>query len=823
MLVAALAALAIAIFVAALYRSQRDRAINEERIARARQLAARAELLGNQGSHTLSTLLAIESMERLPSLEADQILRRELSNLSRSLTTIKLDGPLSAIACSSDGKYFALARGHRWRGDPVGKTVWVFEMSTGRETAQLTHDDNVNAIAFDSDSKLLATASDDNTVRIWDVAGGQEIARLNQDGGIKKIIFSPDGRYLAGLGAKHSERDLILVNGKLDLRHSNPSVRIWEVSSGKELDHPTRDNSFNDLNFIKTGDYLVISDSNGGVIHWKPGGKTVVEVVKQESHLIEPLLSADAKYCVRDIAIYNDAEPEVGQTAKYEIRDTTNGHKVSSIEYAGVLPTLTISPNGKYLTAFDQTPSTHIWDTASGREVLSFKDKETAQPLAFTPDSEIVALEDRNGVRIWNLEDEQEISRLPLEVSLSSAAFSPDGKHLITADKNGVVRIWETSSDRDLIEVKTDGEVRDLTFSTDGRYINTFSADGTSTSWDPKSGQKISKVVLASNLGYTIFSQDKRYLATSVGEGVIKVLDAANGKNIAQVNAGEGVVGASPRLLALSPSGKHLATDLSKTPYWATKISPVDLWDVVTGRKIIQVKQSGHIWTTMFSPDEQYMAIGGTDNTVGVWDVSSGREISRINHGAAVHIIAFSPDGRQMVTAGNTSNARLWNLSNGQESTWLHHDGGIWAIAFSPDGKYLVTAGHDRFARIWDVSNGRAVNELRHDSEVRVLVFSKDGRFLVTSEGYGGARVWEFASGREITHVEVVNTFSELDISPDGRYLAMGCCYTIWVWPLWHSDLIENACNRLTRNLTLEEWRQYLNEEPYSKTCPRLP
>jgi len=31
------------------------------------------------------------------------------------------------------------------------------------------------------------------------------------------------------------------------------------------------------------------------------------------------------------------------------------------------------------------------------------------------------------------------------------------------------------------------------------------------------------------------------------------------------------------------------------------------------------------------------------------------------------------------------------------------------------------------------------------------------------------------------------------------------------------------ACSRLTRNLTKEEWKQYLPDEVYRKTCPNLP
>jgi hypothetical protein len=41
---------------------------------------------------------------------------------------------------------------------------------------------------------------------------------------------------------------------------------------------------------------------------------------------------------------------------------------------------------------------------------------------------------------------------------------------------------------------------------------------------------------------------------------------------------------------------------------------------------------------------------------------------------------------------------------------------------------------------------------------------------------------------------------------------------------LWKPyDLIHFACQRLTGNFTLQEWKQYLGDEPYRKTCSDLP
>jgi WD40 repeat protein len=69
-------------------------------------------------------------------------------------------------------------------------------------------------------------------------------------------------------------------------------------------------------------------------------------------------------------------------------------------------------------------------------------------------------------------------------------------------------------------------------------------------------------------------------------------------------------------------------------------------------------------------------------------------------------------------------------------------------------------------------------------------------------------------------HEDSVN---DLSFSSDGRYLATAGGNVAYVW-LWRpEDLVTEACSRLTRNLTQEEWQQYLPDEPYHATCPNLP
>src|SRR6202012_632421 len=73
----------------------------------------------------------------------------------------------------------------------------------------------VMSIAYSPDSKLLASAGADGTIRFWDTGGGQLLRTLSgHRGGVQKVAFSADGRRLISGGADHT-------------------VRLWDVNSGE--------------------------------------------------------------------------------------------------------------------------------------------------------------------------------------------------------------------------------------------------------------------------------------------------------------------------------------------------------------------------------------------------------------------------------------------------------------------------------------------------------------------------------------------------------------------------------------------------------------
>jgi len=148
---------------------------------------------------------------------------------------------------------------------------------------------------------------------------------------------------------------------------------------------------------------------------------------------------------------------------------------------------------------------------------------------------------------------------------------------------------------------------------------------------------------------------------------------------------------------------------------------------------------------------------------------------------------------------------------------------GIYKLAFSPDGKYLAAAGDDYLVRIWKTPKGREIARIAHEGPVYDMTFSPDGGYLAMALG-PTAGVWTVADGKKIAGITHEEDVYDLAFSPDGKYLATASADHTARLSLWQSQhMMDEACDRLRRNLTPKEWSLYLDDEPYCKTCPNLP
>src|SRR5262249_31110661 len=111
---------------------------------------------------------------------------------------------------SADGKTVALGL--------VSNMVRLWDVATGKECFEQPtgHDASVNAVAFSPGGSMLLTGGANQHIHLWDAASGWHLRQLPGNSATT-ASFSPAGRR---------------VVSKWRL---TPRIRIWDVSTGKEV------------------------------------------------------------------------------------------------------------------------------------------------------------------------------------------------------------------------------------------------------------------------------------------------------------------------------------------------------------------------------------------------------------------------------------------------------------------------------------------------------------------------------------------------------------------------------------------------------------
>jgi WD40 repeat protein len=564
------------------------------------------------------------------------------------------------------------------------KTLKLWDTATGHLIRTFVgHSEPVVSVAFSPDGARVLSGADDKTMKLWDAQTGQLLHSFGHSGWVYSVAFSPDGkRVLSGSDDKmltlwdaasgqlvrtykgHSSTVTSVAfsrDGSRILSGSKDgTLKLWDTTSGLLIRtvkvRAERDEGVETVAISRDGGRLLSASLDNKVRLWDAANGALIRSFEgkwgeDHSAAISPdgmhvLTLRDGSLSLWDAATGNELRSFSGGgwsvsfspdgariLSGLRLWDAADGHVIRDLEGYGVEVTrVGFSRDGSRILSGSKG-TLQIWDAASGRP---FPHANIDVPLAFSADGTLVL----SKFDLRNASSGQLIRSFGGAPASASAAFSPDGSHVLTGGRHDEFNLWDAGNGRVIQSFKGHaGYVVAVAFSPDGTRILSGSDDVTLKLWDTASGQ-------------LLHSFDEHS-------------DTINS-------------------VAFSPDGTRVLS--------GSDDNTLKMWDAFSYRLLQTFKgHSGPVRSVAFSPDGARVLSGSQDNTVKLWDAATGQELqSFAGHTNTVNSVAFSPDGRYALSGSADGTTRVWDIGNGQPlAAMVAASDGDW-LALTPNGFFAA-------------------------------------------------------------------------------------------------------------------------------------
>lgn len=638
----------------------------------------------------------------------------------------------------------------------AGETADLIETATGKVLLPLKSGGTLTAILFSPDGSRVATASYDQTARMFDVSSGKELWHSAQNGVVLAIAFSPDGRYLSTGGFDKTVR-------MLDAADGHP---IWQQSLGDGVSAVAFSG---DGHFLATGS----QDKTARMFDVATGKQLWSKIRK--SAVSSTSFSPDNRYLA--IGCFDGGLALLDAATGDEKWRVFEGDKVNALAF---------SPDGKHLAVGSADKTVRVFETEEGREDFDFKEDGGVDAIAFSPDGRSLATgSEEKTARVFDVATWTELWRLAHSDTVGTVAFSPDGGFLATGSDDKNARLFEMTKNDAAFDIGKD-QATTAVFSPDERFVAILG--------QTKVGQ--------------LFEHDTQVFQIPSGKNILALRAPSPDKQVLAV--------------AFGPRGKQMALGV--------KDGTASVIETTTGKQIVTFKgNESKVVAVAFSPDGRFVATGSFDQTARVFDATTGAQISHLKHGNVVDAVAFSPDGTLVATGCYDKTARVFEAATGKQLSQFQHDSLVDSVAFSPDGRFVTTGtgGRSDKVHVFEATTGRELWNTTQDAGIGAVFFSPDNRYVISVNDDKTARIFEQATGDEDSRLSLEHPILGLSFNPPGTYVVVVSPASdrskidLESFPLHDSDLARDVCARLSRgDLTAQEWKQYLPNEPPEKVCP---
>jgi eukaryotic-like serine/threonine-protein kinase len=322
--------------------------------------------------------------------------------------------PTSAPIIYAEPKAIQLPSRRTIRATPPGTTLLT---CTG-------HSDSVNSVAWSPDGTLLASASDDRTIRVWDIHSGDAILTCTgHSAPVNSVVWSPNGTLLASAS-------------------SDKTVRVWDMRTRNYPLLTYRGHSYevHSVTWSPDGTRLASASSDKTVRVWdvQTGGRPLLTYRGHSEIVCTVAWSPDGTRLA-----------SAGEDRTVQVWDEYTGD--SLLTYTGhseIVCTVAWSPDGTRLASASEDRTVRVWDAHIGGRLLLIYTGHSGPVFSVAWSLDGTRLASAGGdktVQVWDAHT----GGHPLLIyrghsnTVWSVAWSPDGTHLASASGDKTVQVWQ--------------------------------------------------------------------------------------------------------------------------------------------------------------------------------------------------------------------------------------------------------------------------------------------------------------------------------------------------------------------------------------------
>ena len=668
---------------------EREKALNQERIASSQRSAARAQIYQTRtGELFTSTLLAIDSWQKSPSDEAEEILRRNISLLPLPVVQVSQEGNITALELGPDGSTFLVASDN-------GKAC-VRDLKDGTEVFCAISSTSMNDAIFARDGASIITGDEAGVVQVLSAADGTVEREFAAGLPVRDLDIGPDGKLLS-------------------IARSNGLVTIVDIlntrSNGYNL---TLSGTLTVADFSPNGQWMAAGSDAGTVTVWNLGTRKIYSSGRHKGEVLSIQFSPNSRFLIS------------GGTDNYAVGfDTQKGEEVFRVLHADWVEDITFPDNAPWFVTASDDARVRIWDLNTGKErLIMFQDGAITEVKISSDGKWIAATGDDRTVRVWSVYTGVEVLQVPLDTYGALLGFTNDNQYLIASDGNGEISLWDLSQITAPVNyIQFDKLTWISKFTPSGERLIAASANLV-WSLDPEGlttlGARLSSnsgIEFASDIYDLVISPDSQFLGISTYPGDYFIYDLRT-RNTRRVGpAGEAYA------LAFSADSTRFIT--------GTTDGIIETWDVKTGSLISTLANEG-VNITAIAPTSEVVVAAATDKLI-LLDALAEQKTGELESPGENQFAAFNSDGSTLAVANSSGQVQRWKHANGNfEALETVKKEQPYSITFNPKGDVLAVATLNH-VYLLDATTGEELSRIPHKGIVYNVSFSPDEKTLATA------------------------------------------------------------------------------------------